>query len=102
MGIVVQLTGGADNAYHSVDVQLGDNYVTLRFSYMVSLSAWAMDVIQDGSPAYAGVMLMVNADMLLSWQVRETFGAMTLIGDEPTIDNLGTGCFLVWTSPNEL
>jgi hypothetical protein len=99
---VIALDGGAANAFHSVDALLGENYVTLRLSYVTSVAAWAMDVLQDGVPLFAGIMLRVNADMLSSWHVTETFGAMTLIGDEPTIDNLGTGCFLVWSAPDEL
>jgi hypothetical protein len=102
MSKVISLAGGAANAFHSVDVLLGGNYVTLSLSYVTSIAAWAMDVIQDGAPIFAGIMLRPNADMLSSWHVRETFGAMTLIGDEPTIDNLGSGCFLVWSSPDEL
>jgi hydrogenase maturation factor HypE len=99
---VIALSGGAANAFHNVDVLLGDNSVTLRFSYVTSSAAWAMDVIQDGVPLFAGVMLRINADMLSSWRVSETFGAMTLIGDDPTIDNLGSGCLLVWVPPDEL
>ena len=102
MSSIIDLTGGAANAFHSVDVQLGDNYVTLRLSYVTSTSAWAMDVEQDGAPIFAGVMLRVNADMLSSWRVADTFGAMTMIGDEPTIDNLGDSNMLVWTPPDEL
>lgn len=102
MSSVIEILGGAENAFQSVDVTLGDNFVTLRVSYMTSTGTWAMDVIKDGAPIYAGVMMLVNADMLSSWQVAETFGAMTMVGDTPTIDNLGTGCFLVWSAPDEL
>lgn len=102
MSRVIEIFGGADSAFQSVDATLGDNFVTLRVSYMTSTATWAMDIIQDGVPLYAGVMLLTNADMLSSWQVADTFGAMTMVGDTPTIDNLGTGCFLVWSSPDEL
>lgn len=96
------LSGGIGNTFQAVDANLGGNAVTLRLSYVTTITAWAMDIYQDGQPLYAGIMLRSNADMLESWNVRETFGAMTLIGDEPTLDNLGEANALVWTPPDEL
>ena len=102
MTSVIGLTGGVGNTFQSLDVNLGGEALNLRLSYVTSIAAWAMDIYQSGAPLYAGIMLRVNADMLESWNVRDTFGAMTLIGDEPTLDNLGTGNLLVWTPPDEL
>jgi hypothetical protein len=88
--------------FQSIDVGLSGNFVTIRLSYVTLIDAWAMDIYQSGVPLYAGIMLRSNADMLQSWNVRETFGAMTLIGAEPTFDNLGEANVLVWTPPDEL
>lgn len=97
---VIEIRGGMP--FQSVDVRLGDNAVTLRLSYVASITAWAMDVYQEGAPLFAGAMLRSNADILQSWGVRETFGAMSLIGDEPDFNNLGRANLLIWTPPDEL
>lgn len=98
----ITLSGGADAAFQSLDANLGGTAVTIRLSYVTSIEAWAMDIYQDGAPLYAGCMLRSNADILQSWNVRDTFGAMTLIGAEPTLDNLGEANTLVWAGPDEL
>jgi len=96
----IAISGGTP--FQALDVNLGGNFVTLRLSYVTSLTAWAMDVYQDGAPLFAGGMLRSNADILESWGVRDTFGAMTLLGAEPTLDNLGKANTLVWAAPDEL
>ena len=97
---VIELTGGVP--FQSIDANLGGNAVTLRLSYVTLISAWAMDIYQEGEPLFAGIMLRSNADMLESWGVRKTFGAMSLIGTEPGFDDLGDGNVLIWTPPSEL
>lgn len=97
---VITLSGGYP--FQSLDANLGGNAVTLRLSYVTSLEAWAMDIYQEGAPLFAGIMLRSNADLLESWGVRKTFGAMSIIGTEPTFDDLGDGNLLIWTPPDEL
>ena len=98
----IALSGGVGNTFQEINANLGGNAVTLHLSYVTSLDAWAMDIYQEGAPLYAGIMLLVNADMLEAWNVRDTFGAMTLVGAEATLDNLGEANTLVWTPPDEL
>ncbi len=102
MAKTIALSGGVDFAFQSIDVNLGGNAVTLRISYVTSIAAWALDVYQSGVPLFAGAMLRASADILAPWNVRESFGAMTLIGSEPTLDNLGAANTLVWMAPSEL
>ena len=98
----IALSGGPGRTFQALDVNLGGNAVALHLSYVTLLDSWAMDIYQDGVPLYAGIMLLVNADMLEAWNVRDTFGAMTMVGAEPTLDNLGKANVLVWTPPDEL
>lgn len=96
----IDITGSAP--FQVIDVNLGSNAVTLHLSYVTLLEAWALDIYQDGQRLFCGIMLRPNADMLEAWNVRETFGAMTLLGDEPTYENLGKANVLTWTPPDEL
>ena len=98
----IALSGGVANAFQTVNANLGGNAVTLRLSYVTLLDSWAMDIYQEGAPLFAGIMLLVNADMLEAWNVRDSFGAMTMVGVEPTLDNLGKANVLVWTPPDDL
>jgi hypothetical protein len=100
MPMAVPLSGGAVGAHHSRSIQLGDSFLTLQIDYQTE-GQWAMDVYRDGSLLCGGCMLLINADIIGAWGLQEDIGALTMVGAEPTLDNLGIDNELWWYPPDE-
>lgn len=94
----IPLEGGAENAHQTIDVQLGDYFVTLTLDYLQS-GQWNCDVAIDGTNIVYGVTLEPNCDLLEYYDLG--IGSLVMVGDDTTLDNLGTANTLVWISPDE-
>lgn len=92
--IQIPLTGGAENSHQEQSIQLGDNFVQLRINYITRFDGWAMDVLVGGVIKIAGAMLEPNA--VISASYRAGLGQFLFLGDQPTLDNLGSANQLVW------
>ena len=106
---VIALESGEDNANQSITVQLGDYYVKLEFHYQQN-GQWLMHILPDGDTELntftvndveyivTCIMLEPGCDLLSNYNLTDTLGQMFLVGDEPTLDNLGVSNYLVWYS----
>jgi hypothetical protein len=94
--ITVPLKGGAVNAHQTQSVQLGDNFLELRISYVTRFPGWSMDVLREGVVLIAGAMLVPGAEITKNYNAG--IGTLKFVGDEPTLDNLGQSNSLVWES----
>lgn len=98
--IEIPLTGGAANAHQTTQVQLDDNLVQFDINWCTLTEVWSCDVILEGVTLAAGTVLLPNAELI---EVYETGlgGKLYVVGDTPTLDNLGTDNQLVWVSDDE-
>jgi len=94
----IPLSSGSANAHQRFGVQLGDNYLDFQIDYLSYLdkAAWTMNVLRDGTYLVTGAMLVPGADVIATY--RAGIGKMVFVGDEVTLDNLGTDNHLVWVS----
>lgn len=104
------LSGGISNASYTQYVTLGDYSLQLNVNYQQN-GQWYMDVIADGDVGDVpvttidevdyiamGVMLEGGADIISMYGITNTFGQLFFVGDEATLDNLGSDNSLVWYS----
>lgn len=92
--IEIPVKNGAENARQEFSVSLGGNLLvmTLNFLSYLDLPTWTIDVRRDGSPIILGVGLEPNAVIEMS----VTLGKLVLVGNRPTLDNLGVSNKLIW------
>ena len=92
--ITIPLVGGAVNSHQTQYIQLGDNFCELVINYVTITGDWVMDVYVEGSRVMMGVMLKPDAPISATY--GDPIGRLFFVGDEPTLDNLGTDNALVW------
>lgn len=112
MASVIPLSGGETNANYSFTVQLGDYYLKFELHYQQS-GQWLMYILPVGDtelPTFeindtdyicAPVMLEGGCDIIEEYDLTDTLGQLFIVGDEPTLDNLGSSNQLVWYSADE-
>lgn len=97
----IPLLSGAANAHQIFSVQLGNNFLQFRLNYITrseadaNFAAWTMDISQEGVLLVAGLALVPGANILQNANLD--IGAMYFVGDQPTLDNLGSANSLVWS-----
>ena len=99
--IGIPLKSGAQYADHTFVIQLGDNLVSFRQLYRTLLGQWMLSASIDDVPLFDGVMLEPFGNLTQAWNIEQTFGALILMGESPTLDNIGIANTLVWVAPNE-
>jgi hypothetical protein len=92
--IEIPLSGGAANAHQIQFVQLGGNFLELQINYITTSEEWAINVLNEGVMLMAGVALKPNCEISLAY--RAGVGRFVMVGDEPTLDNLGKSNKLVY------
>lgn len=110
---VIPLLGTATYAHYQEYITLGDYSYVFSFAYQQN-GQWALDVIADGDVGdiptttindtdyvFMGIMLEGGCDIVEMYQVTDTFGQLFFVGDEATLDNLGSDNKLVWYSPDD-
>lgn len=95
--IVVPLVGGAVNAHQTFSQLLGDNLLEFRLNYVTTQKQWSMDVSRNGETVINGAMLEAGVD-ITSTHSGADIGRLVMVGDDVTLDNLGTANQLVWIS----
>ncbi len=101
MKILIPMSGGAVNSDATFSIQLGDNLVTFRQLYRTLAGKWALSASVDGVTIFSEIILLVGGDMLAPFNIKETFGGLYLVGDDPSLDTLGVTNSLVWWSSDE-
>lgn len=89
----IPLQGGAVNAHQTFSAQLCENYIDFILNYL-STGQWSLDLYEDGTPLALGLMLEPNANLLEHFNLD--IGALYFVGNETTLDNLGSSNNLVW------
>jgi hypothetical protein len=112
MSKTIPLNGTSQFANYSQYVSLGDYSFELLVSYQQN-GQWLMHIIADGDVGdiptttvdgidyVAEVMLDGGVDLIEAYQITKTFGQLFFVGEEATLDNLGSANSLVWFAPNE-
>ena len=95
----IPLKSGASFANYNFSVQLGDNLVDFTQLYRTLTGKWSLSASIDGVPIFSGVMLLVGVNLVQCFNIGDSFGALYLTGDDPTLDSLGVSSSLVWVSP---
>jgi len=90
----IPLSGGAVNAHQEFSIQLGDNVLEFRVNYITRSPGWSVDISREGDLLIAGAMLVPGAEITKNYNAG--IGRLVFVGDEPTLDNLGTANSLVW------
>lgn len=90
----IPLVGGAVNAHQAQSVQLGENFLELRINYITRFNCWSMDILREGVTLVNGAMLVIGADIVEIYNAD--IGSLVMVGDEPTLDNLGQANRLIW------
>ena len=55
-----------------------------------------MDISRDGSKLISGAMLVPGCDVAANYNAG--IGLLIFVGDDPTLDNLGTANHLCWVA----
>ncbi len=94
----IPLANGSANAHQQFSLQLGDNYLDFEVDYIsyTDTPAWNVNIKRDGTPLVMGAMLVPGADITSGY--RAHIGRFGFIGDEVTLDNLGSANHLVWVN----
>jgi hypothetical protein len=92
----IPLVGGAVNAHQKFEVQLGDVFATFEIDYRTLTEIWSLSITVEGVELVSGASLQPNVDIIQHWRLGETLGQLVFVGDEATLDNLGSANRLVW------
>ncbi|ACG60379.1 hypothetical protein phiPLPE_57 [Iodobacter phage PhiPLPE] len=92
----VPLQGGAVNAHQFFTLQLGRNLLDFTINYLTTLDApaWSMDISRAKVPLVRGAMLEPGSDVIDLYNAG--IGKLVFVGDDVTLDNLGSDNHLVW------
>ncbi len=93
----IPLSGGAINSHQRIIIQLGDNLLEFNLNYLQS-SQWTVDIDREGVRLITGAMLEPNADLTQAYPALG-IGSLVFIGDDTTLDNLGSANQLIWAAP---
>ncbi len=93
----IPLSGGSINSHQRVTIQLGDNLLEFNLSYLQS-GQWVTDIDREGVRLITGAILEPNADLTMAYP-ELGIGNLIFIGDDTTLDNLGSANQLIWVAP---
>lgn len=99
--ILIPLFGGKDNAHQEFNILLGKNNCIFELNYNLNCDAWFLNIKVNKEYIVIGAVLRINSDMLFKYSIKDTFGSLVCVNKEPTIDNIGIDCNLIWIPPNE-
>ncbi len=92
--ITIPLKSGSINSHQIFYVQLGDNFLEFRLNYITRFPGWSLDLYKEGVLLIAGAMLVSSEDIVKNFNAD--IGRLLFVGEDPTIDNLGSANKLVW------
>ena len=91
---IIPLDGGLANSHQRFSAQLGEWFCEFRL-FIFESGIWNLDMYRDGSLVVAGAVLTPNTDILATYPDLK-MGRLVMVGEEPTLDNLGSANSLVW------
>lgn len=97
---LVPLVNGSANAHQEFSGQFGDNFLVITLGYL-QVGQWWMNIDREGVRLVSGALLEPKCDIIQHWNLTGDIGRFTMIGKEPTLDNLGVDNQLYWISPDE-
>lgn len=90
----IPLTGGVSNSHQILFAQLGSRLFEFRINWRGYISSWEADIYVEGVLLAGGVSLKPDCEITVMYpHIPER---IFFVGDEPTIDNLGTDNTLVY------
>lgn len=92
--ITIPLQGGAANAHQTFSIQLGDNFLEFRLNYLTRFDKWVLDISKEGTNLINGAEIVSGAEITKFFNAN--IGRIFVVGDEVTLDNLGTHNYMVW------
>lgn len=95
----IPIEGSPKYAHSSLKCSLGLREIEFILNYCPFLQIWDLTIREDGVNIVAGLTLVIGSNLLQS--VHTDLGKLYLIGDEPTLDNLGVDNTLIWVSNDE-
>lgn len=92
----IKLLGGAEYANQEFSAQLNGKTIVFRLHYCGygNPPFWNLDLYYKGEPIVQGLTLVGGCDLLSPYRLG--IGSLVLVGDDPTLDNLGSDCHLIW------
>lgn len=92
----ITLSGGASNARQEFQATLNDREITFRLFWCsyVDSPFWNVDLFEKGERLVSGLVLKPGCDLLAAYHLD--LGRLIMVGEEPTLDNLGERNHLVW------
>lgn len=103
MAMQIPLEGGAINAHQEFSVQLGENLFEFRLDWKQTIRKWAVNITIGENMVVAGALLIANTDIIDQWSLSDTLGRLVCVsmtGDNPSLDNIGTDIRLLWYAPD--
>ena len=98
---LIPLEGGPQNAHQTFSVELAGRDITFKLDWCgyVDFPFWNLDILERGLPLVLGLKVVPGCDLVEPYKLG--LGKLVLVGEEPTLDNLGIDNQLVWIDPNE-
>ncbi len=96
----IPLSGGAVNAHQVFSVQLGANFIEFKLDYITrsetdsNFAPWVLDLSIEGELLVAGLALLPGSNIIDAYNLG--IGSLYFVGDQPTLENLGSSNQLVW------
>lgn len=94
--IEIPLRNGSANAHQRFEMTLAGSRLLFEIDYLTYIQpqGWSMNIIRDGSMIVSGAILVSGCDVIELFDAG--IGKMVMVGDCPTLDNLGVSNHLVW------
>lgn len=99
MILEIPIKGTARYAHSSFRCTLEQREIEFILNYCAFLEVWDLTVKEDGEYIITGATLVAGADLLAN--AHTDLGRLYLLGEDPTLDNLGVTNTLVWISSDE-
>lgn len=103
----VNIAGGLNNLNTEFDINLNRILYTMKIVYRPLLSIWLLSVKRGETSLFNSVRLVRGANLLEAYAQNyiiarnqgQLFGKLYMVGNEPTLENLGNSSRLIWVSP---
>lgn len=94
---IIQVESGAENANQTFSVNLGGTLYNMDLQYKYFCQCWHLTVSTKEKRIITGVRLLKRGNLLEPFfNLDKEFGGLVVIGEEPTLDNLGVSSQIVW------
>lgn len=101
MALEISLKGTAQYAHQNFVVNLANREITFELDYCGYVDApfWNLNLYENGEALVEGLVLKCGCDLIAPYHLN--LGRLFLVGDDPTLDNLGEANTLIWLEDGE-